>query len=325
MNDYDALWPLLQGDPRLMALAATLPERVQGALDPAGHGDLGAWLEALASLPSAVPSSVDFDNGAVRVGRPGDLDDAARKDLEMRLRCLHPWRKGPFELYGIRIDTEWRSDWKWNRLAPHIAPLVGRRVLDVGCGSGYHCWRMLGAGAEWVLGIDPTLLFVVQFLAVKRLAGAWPVWVLPLGIEDLPPGSGAFDTVFSMGVLHHRRSPLDHLYELRGLLRPGGELVLETLTIEGDEGQVLLPPGRYARMRNVWFLPSPPTLAAWLRRCGFRAVRVIDASATTVVEQRATDWMRFQSLADFLDPADPRRTVEGLPAPRRAILLAERP
>ncbi|PMC22346.1 tRNA 5-methoxyuridine(34)/uridine 5-oxyacetic acid(34) synthase CmoB, partial [Klebsiella aerogenes] len=44
-----------------------------------------------------------------------------------------------------------------------------------------------------------------------------------------------------MGVLYHRRSPLDHLWQLKDQLAPGGELVLETLVIEGDENTVLVP------------------------------------------------------------------------------------
>jgi tRNA (mo5U34)-methyltransferase len=182
---------------------------------------------------------------------------------------------------------------------------------------------MAGAGAELVIGIDPTQLFLAQFLALKRFLGdQWPVHLLPLGIEDLPAELHAFDTVFSMGVLYHRRSPMDHLLELRGCLKRGGELILETLVIEGTAGSVLVPSGRYAKMRNVWFIPSPETLTGWIERCGFRDVRIIDVSPTTTDEQRATDWMRFESLADYLDPADPSKTIEGYPAPRRAIFSA---
>ncbi|NOY63671.1 MAG: tRNA 5-methoxyuridine(34)/uridine 5-oxyacetic acid(34) synthase CmoB, partial [Gammaproteobacteria bacterium] len=143
------------------------------------------------------------------------------------------------------------------------------------------------------------------------------------GIEALPPGLRAFDTVFSMGVLYHRRSPMDHLLELRGSMRRGGELVLETLVVDGEQGYALLPERRYAKMRNVWFLPSCATLELWLRRCGFSNVRVIDVTATTCDEQRATPWMKFESLQDFLDPNDPSLTIEGLPAPCRAIVLAD--
>ena len=143
-------------------------------------------------------------------------------------------------MFGASIDTEWRSDWKWDRLKNHIEPLSGRKVLDIGCGSGYHCWRMRGAGAELVIGIDPTPLFIVQFFALQKYIQDHHVTVLPMGIEHLPEKLRFFDTVFSMGVLYHRRSPFDHLIELRDCLVSGGELILETLVIDGDEGQVLV-------------------------------------------------------------------------------------
>ncbi len=142
--------------------------------------------------------------------------------------------------------------------------------------------------------------------------------------EDLPPDLACFDTVFSMGVLYHRKSPFEHLFELRGALRPGGELVLETLVVEGDEKTVLTPEGRYAKMRNVWFIPSVPLLEIWLQRCGFSDIRCVDVNRTSVDEQRATEWMIEESLAAFLDPDDPLRTMEGHPAPLRAIMVAKK-
>ena len=284
------------------------------------HGDLPRWRAAVDALPAG-PAPCDLDRDTITVGAPGDADLGS---LRGALEGLMPWRKGPFEFFGLPVDTEWRSDWKWRRVAPHLSDLRGRQVLDVGCGSGYHGWRMLGAGADTVLGIDPTPLFLMQYLAVRRYAPAAPFWFAPLRMEELPADSRAFDTVFSMGVLYHRRSPLDHLMELAGALRPGGELVLETLVVEGDGNTVLMPEGRYAAMRNVFFLPSAAHLAVWLRRCGFEAVRCVDEGVTTTDEQRATEWMRFQSLPDFLDPDDPGRTREGHPAPRRAVLVARK-
>ncbi len=308
-------------DARLDALVA----RGEQALADAGHGDLPRWRAALASLPAITPSCIELDRDAVRVGLPADMSTQQRSALEAALRELHPWRKGPFDLFGLYVDTEWRSDWKWQRLREHIAPLAGRRVLDVGCGSGYHCWRMAGAGAARIIGIDPTLLYVMQFQALQHFIRDPRVSVLPLASDALPAKLAAFDTVFSMGVLYHRRSPMDHLLELADCLVPGGELVLETLVIEGGRGEVLVPEGRYAAMRNVWFIPTVAELENWMRRCGYENLRVVDVSPTTVEEQRSTDWMRFKSLADFLDPGDPARTIEGHPAPRRAILIATVP
>ena len=305
----------------LDAWADRLPDQLGRELGERRHGDLDRWLKVIEALPVIIPREIDLTAAAVRV--TGDATGEQRTRIEQQLKQLKPWRKGPYDLHGVFIDTEWRSDWKWERLAPHIQPLAGRTVLDVGCGNGYHGWRMVGEGASLVIGIDPTQLFLAQYLAVRHFLGEhWPFHFLPMGIEQVPPGLKAFDSVFSMGVLYHRRSPIDHLMELRDCLRPGGELVLETLVIEGGPGQVLVPDDRYAKMRNVWFLPSPDELVRWLRRCGFQDVRVVDVTPTTVEEQRSTAWMDFESLPDYLDPADSTRTVEGLPAPIRAVVLA---
>jgi tRNA (mo5U34)-methyltransferase len=181
---------------------------------------------------------------------------------------------------------------------------------------------MLGAGAAEVIGIDPTPLFVMQFWALQKYLRQDTVWVLPLAMEGVPGKLQAFDTVFSMGVLYHRRSPFDHLQELKDSLRPGGQLVLETLVIEGGAGATLVPEGRYARMGNVWFLPSCDTLLGWLGKLGFVDAELVDVNVTSTEEQRSTDWMRFHSLQEFLAPGEPEKTVEGYPAPRRAIVTA---
>ncbi|MFV8570425.1 tRNA 5-methoxyuridine(34)/uridine 5-oxyacetic acid(34) synthase CmoB [Marinobacter sp. SBS5] len=289
------------------------------------HGDMARWQAALETLPTNFPTNVDLTSSAVTVTTDQPLSEQDAESLEHGLRGLMPWRKGPFNFFGTHVDTEWRSDWKWDRVAPHLADLKGRTILDVGCGSGYHCWRMAGAGARQVVGIDPGLLFMFQFLAVKNYLGETPVDLLPIRMEDLPENLEHFDTTFSMGVLYHRRSPIDHLLDLKGTLRRGGELVLETLVVNGPEGFSLMPEDRYGQMRNVWFLPSCPTLIRWLERAGFRNARVVDVSDTTTEEQRQTDWMRFNSLADFLDPNDPTKTIEGYPGPKRATIIAEKP
>ena len=305
--------------------APLLPGQVSAGLSPQRYGDLPRWEAALESLPSIDTETACLDQGTVTLHAAAPLAPETRAQLESGLRDLHPWRKGPFEIFGVSIDTEWRSDFKWDRLLPHISPLRDRRVLDVGCGNGYHCWRMRGAGAREVLGIDPTPLFVVQFNVLQKYLCDEAVTVLPVGIEAVPQELRAFDTVFSMGVLYHRRSPMEHLQVLRDCLKPGGELVLETLVIPGGETDCLVPRGRYARMGNVWFIPSSAMLVLWLEKLGWRNVRLVDETTTTVEEQRSTDWMTFHSLANFLDPEDASRTIEGYPAPRRATVIAEAP
>lgn len=322
MIDYTDLLAYLPHSP-LQAWAERLPQQIADGLCEKRYGDLPQWKAALAELPQLNSTQNNFLE-KVEIGSAEDCDEETRAKLRKTLEDLVPWRKGPYWLHGIHIDTEWRSDWKWDRVIPHLAPLKNRLILDVGCGNGYHCWRMLGEGAQRVIGIDPSPRFVVQFHMVKQLAGGnYPVDVLPVGIEELPTKLQAFDTVFSMGVFYHRKSPMDHLRELREALRPGGQLVLETLVIEGGLGEVLVPEGRYAMMNNVWFLPSCETMLSWLRKMGFTNPRVVDVCATSTQEQRSTPWMKYHSLPEFLHPENPALTAEGHPAPIRAVFVAE--
>lgn len=290
------------------------------------HGDYRRWHQTLAQLSQFHTDQTDLSLPMIQIGNVNNYDKEQRNELEQLLLKLHPWRKGPFNVFGIKIDSEWRSDIKWQRLSNSISPLNGRHVLDIGCGNGYYMLRMLGAGAAWVLGIDPTILFNIQFKALSRfIIDEISANILPVGIDQLPDKLDFFDTVFSMGVLYHRRSPLDHLLKIYSLLRPGGELVLETLIIDSSRQNMLVPRARYAKMRNTWFIPSITVLNGWLARCGFNSIEVVDITKTSIDEQRTTPWMRFESLADFLDPRDPSKTIEGYPAPVRAIVVARRP
>ncbi|WP_455813090.1 tRNA 5-methoxyuridine(34)/uridine 5-oxyacetic acid(34) synthase CmoB [Pseudomonas graminis] len=322
MMDFGNFYQLIAKGP-LSHWLETLPAQIAAWQRESLHGHFKNWDRSVEYLPALTPEKLDLLHSVT--ADSSHLSARQREGIEKLLRNLMPWRKGPFSLYGVNIDTEWRSDWKWERVLPHISSLAGRTVLDVGCGSGYHMWRMLGAGANLVVGIDPMQLFLCQFEAVRKLLGNdQRAHLLPLGIEQLPELK-AFDTVFSMGVLYHRRSPLDHLFQLKNQLVSGGELVLETLVVEGDDLQVLVPGERYAQMRNVYFIPSTGALKNWLEKCGFVDVRIADYSVTSTDEQRRTSWMTSESLAEFLDPNDPTKTVEGYPAPLRAVLVATKP
>jgi tRNA (mo5U34)-methyltransferase len=296
--DYPALWHCL-AELGLENWRGELEPLIQARLSDDAHGDLVRWRAALEQL--------------------------GQGDTRELLLALHPWRKGPFVLGGVTVDSEWRSDLKWDRLKDAIEPLQGRNVLDVGCGNGYYALRMRDAGARSVIGVDPTTLYVMQFLAVGHFLKPENVHVLPLRLDELPQNVRKFDTVFSMGVLYHRRSPLDHLHELKGMLRQGGQLVLETIYVPGEESYACTPPDRYARMRNVWMLPTIAELRTWLSRGGFVDIDIVDKSRTTTGEQRSTEWMTFESLSEALKPDDPEWTVEGWPAPRRVIAVAKAP
>ena len=319
--------PLRELDPRGRAawrpqLEALLAEKEQFITEV--DGNARRLLPLLERLPQVPEAEIDLVADTIRIGCAADLEPQQREELREILMEFRHWRKGPFNIFGIELDSEWRSDLKWSRIKDQIAPLNGRRVLDVGSSCGYYLLRMAASRPRLALGLEPYAPFYCQYLLLQRLIGEPSVHCWPLKLEELPAMQGRFDSVFHMGVLSHQRAPIDALKQLAGLLRKGGELVLETLIVEGDGEWAFCPPERYAKMHNVFFLPTVDCLRGWLQRAGFDQVRCIDKTWTSSAEQRRTEWIKSESLVDFLDPADPRKTVEGHPAPLRAVLLAER-
>jgi len=283
------------------------------------NGNIPRWEQAIESIKTQPQGGIRYDAPYLKINSKNiDIDK-----LESSLKQLMPWRKGPYQISCLQLDSEWRGDMKWDRVVPHIQPLKDRVVLDVGAGNGYFTYLMSLSGAKIALGIEPFLLFNYQFRAMRSLIDNPPnAFILPLKLEQMP-SVALFDTVFSMGVLYHQKDHMQHLQQLKNVMANDSELILETLVIDAKHGEHIIPKDRYARMRNVWCLPSTDTLHTWLKDAGFKNIKLVDVTKTTPEEQRATHWIgdNTQSLQDFLDPDDDNLTIEGLPAPLRATVV----
>lgn len=287
------------------------------------HGDLNKWTDALNQLPKISDLSFTIDSDIITATTSKPINIETKKLIESQLKVFNPWRKGPFDICGIFIKSEWRSDFKWNRLKDKISSLQNKLVLDVGCGNGYHCLRAAGCGAKFILGIDHKLNFFIQNQALLKFIKIDNAAVLPIGLDQIPNDCNKFDTIFSMGVLYHARTPFEHLLKLNSLLRNGGELILETLIIDGENDEILIPKKRYARMSNVRHIPTTNIIIKWLKNCGFKNITLIDKTFTSFEEQSLSKkWGIYSSLEDFIDKEDTSKTIEGLPAPYRAIFTA---
>jgi tRNA (mo5U34)-methyltransferase len=243
-------------------------------------------------------------------------------DYEPLARSLMPWRKGPFQIDDLVIDSEWQSFMKYNLLSPHL-DITGKSVLDVGCNNGYYLFRMLEKNPASLTGIDPAPLFFLQFRFIDRFVRSGIEYRM-IGVQHLVEWKRQFDTVLCLGVLYHRRDPIETLRQLSSALKPGGELILDTFMIDGAGAYSLTPKARYSKIPNIWFIPTIEALTVWLERTGFEAVRVLEIRATDATEQRKTAWIQGQSLEDFLDPDDSSKTVEGYPAPKRLYISARK-
>jgi len=273
--------------------------------------------EAIDSLPE-IACRCEYGD-TVRLVADAAVDLA---EIERVARLMMPWRKGPFDLFGLFIDTEWQSFIKYNLLRPHF-DLRGKRVADIGCNNGYYLFRMQEDAPAKLVGFDPSALYKTQFDLINRFAGTAIVYEL-LGVEHLPLYEEKFDTIFCLGVLYHRSDPVAMLKQLYKGLDGGGEVYLDTFMIDGTEEVCLTPAGSYSKIPNIYFVPTVPALRNWCLRAGFTSFEVLETSVTTQEEQRKTDWIEGQSLEDFLDPEDPSKTVEGYPAPKRVYVRLRR-
>ncbi len=286
------------------------------------NGNIPKWSQAIDTIDALPKGKVALKQPFIFINN----DFINHESLFEALHKLIPWRKGPFMINDVVLKSEWDGDVKWQRISKHIKPLKSKRVLDVGAGNGYFTLRMAMEGAKRALGIEPFLLFNYQFRAIKSLIESpLNALLLPVKLEHIPK-IAIFDTVFSMGVLYHQRDHMEHLSQLYDMMATDAELVLETLIVEDPEDYVLIPKGRYAQMRNVYSIPSIKTLKSWLNDANFNNIRVVDVNKTTTAEQRKTPWIgeNGASLEDFLDPLDDSLTIEGYPAPTRAIVVCER-
>jgi len=264
----------------------------------------------------------DFSGDVVTIGSARELSVQDEKKVYRVLRDFMPWRKGPFEVFGTRIDAEWRSERKWNRVLPELPDLQGKTVADIGSNNGYYMFRMAHHKPKFVLGFEPYLQHYFTFKTLNAFAGQKNLSVELLGVEHIALFKESFDVVFLMGILYHRSSPVEVLRDIMTAMKPGGVLIVESQGIPGDGPVALFPEKRYAKVPGTYFVPTASCLANWLTRAGFAEVKVFFSHPMSSREQRPTQWMVFESYEDFIDKADPSLTVEGYPAPVRIFAKA---
>ena len=289
-----------------------------------------SWLKwkNIAPIRRALESLPEIEDVQVELGdwitlRSGRVSEESVARIEKTARMMKPWRKGPFDLFGVKIDSEWRSYKKYDLLKPYL-DLEGKSVADVGCNNGYYMFRMLEFEPKMVLGVDPSPLFRSQFDLVNRYVGSGRLRYEMLGIEHMRGFADMFDTLFCLGVLYHRSDPIVALKSLKQSLRRGGELFLDTFMIEGDEPVCLVPESTYSKISNVHFVPTVPALENWCKKAGFERFEVLEIVKTEPDEQRKTEWIEGESLEEFLHPENPDLTIEGYPAPKRVYIKAYR-
>ena len=281
------------------------------------------WYEQIQKLSQIEKSNLSIDYGDwFSVGKKEDLTSQEFDLIIDAAKKLIPWRKGPFNIFGLEIDSEWQSNIKYNLIRPYFN-LKDKVVADIGCNNGYYMFRMLEDKPRKLIGFDPSPLTLHQFEFVNHFVKSDIVYEM-LGVEHLEFYNHKFDFIFMLGVLYHRADPVGTLKSLARGLNSKGEILIDTFMIDGDEELCLTPNKRYSKIPNIYFIPTIPALKNWLERAGFENIEVLATTVTTSEEQRKTEWSFDQSLEDFLDENDKTKTVEGYPAPKRVYVKARK-
>ena len=281
------------------------------------------WYEQIQKLSQIEKSNLSIDYGDwFSVGKKEDLTSQEFDLIIDAAKKLIPWRKGPFNIFGLEIDSEWQSNIKYNLIRPYFN-LKDKVVADIGCNNGYYMFRMLEDKPRKLIGFDPSPLTLHQFEFVNHFVKSDIVYEM-LGVEHLEFYNHKFDFIFMLGVLYHRADPVGTLKSLARGLNSKGEILIDTFMIDGDEELCLTPNKRYSKIPNIYFIPTIPALKNWLERAGFEDIEVLATTVTTSEEQRKTPWSFDQSLEDFLDENDKTKTVEGYPAPKRVYVKARK-
>ncbi len=263
---------------------------------------------------------VDCSGDVVTIGSENELGETDRCTIRQHLQQFMPWRKGPFSVFGVDIDAEWRSERKWQRLAPHLPDITNKVIADIGCNNGYYMFRMAHHQPRFVLGLEPSVQHYYCFNALKNMSGLESIDIDLLGVEHLHLFPDCFDVIFLMGIIYHRPSPIDTLRDIITALNPCGTLILETQAIPGNEPYALFPDKTYAKVPGTYFVPTGSCLTNWMQKAGFVDIELFCSHSMSSEEQRKTDWMTFESYADFTAPENPHLTVEGYPAPLRVFI-----
>lgn len=281
--------------------------------------------DSLTKVKSLKSSYLEVSSDAIKIGKNSEIDSSKRNDLKESLESFIPWKKGPFDIFGIMINSEWKSNLKWERLEKHLPNLEGKKIADIGCNNGYYMFKMLKYNPQAIVGFEPVIRHWLCFEMMKSFIDRpLPIFFEPFGVEYISYYKSHFDVIFCLGILYHHTDPIQLLRNIRQALSKNGSIIIDCQGIPGEDSIALVPTKKYAGAKGTWFLPTLNCLINWINRSGYNDIKIIYNEELSTSEQRETSWAPIASLKEFISLTDSSKTIENYPRPRRFYIKAKK-
>lgn len=219
---------------------------------------------------------------------------------------------------------------EWETLREVLPPAAGQRVLDLGCGYGWHCIWAAEQGASSVLGIDLSerMLDVAQEKIRGNEAISGRIEYRRIAIEDLELPENSFNLVISSLSLHYIADYSAMVQKVRRWLRPGGMFVFTVehpvFTAEGSQDWVYGEDGKIDHFPVDNYYYEGPRTAHFLGETMTKYHRTVTTYVETLLEYGFT----LRHLREPMPP-EPMRGLPGMAdemrRPMMLILAAEVP
>ena len=266
---------------------------------------------------------IEINLSSIKLNSVNTFTELAQAKINKIIEQLTPWRLGDYLIFNNLIKSEWNCDFRWKLIDKYIPFLNNKKVADIGANNGYFSFRLLEFNPSQLLCFEPNDLYNLQLYFIASLLKNNSIKIIKNGVENLINYDSSFDFILFMGVLYHRENPIETLKNIYFALKANGVAIVESICIEGDSDLVLFPYKSYAKMKNIWYIPSESVLKYWCEIAGFRYIQKIFNYYVTEDHQKKSEHSPNESLSDFLSE-DGLKTVEGYPPPYKVGYLCKK-
>jgi SAM-dependent methyltransferase/tetratricopeptide (TPR) repeat protein len=197
----------------------------------AAYFPLQAMPMAEALLRRDWPASVA---GLLRVQLSEPIEEASERTAiaslgpikdSVSLQVMHQYEENPYPRWTINPLNAFAADQARGRIAPTAERQAGLDILIAGCGTGKHAVQIAQVYPNArLLGVDISLNSLAYARRKTRELGLRNIEYAQADILELGTIGRTFDSIESVGVLHHLAEPVAGWRVLVSLLRPGGKM-----------------------------------------------------------------------------------------------------